>query len=354
MNLTAASSSRCSMVVACAVSLLVCRISAAAVTAQAGNDGRVSWTQFTDPFERAFTLAAPQGWTVHGGLFRMGYSDQRAMVNLRSPDGQIEIRIGDVSVPSYTPPNPLHPREGEVYDLGAQAQMVVSRYRTGPEYAVLYSHARFAKVCRNPQSPASAIDFSMPDYIPASNYEQSSPGQIAYTCQTDAGPRVMLTFVKTARSGQIWQVPTIVSLLAPPERAAEARGIAMHCVQSLQISPQWLRYQQQMDAQGMQYQQIRQQHRRDALSAQVQQFEAQMRASQAQVNAFERHQAQSASQVEGFTNALIGVTPTTDPLTGENRQVWTGTKDNYWVNGQGQVLNSTNAPGPGWRQLQTP
>lgn len=354
MNLTAASPSQCFMMLACAVSLLICRMPAAAVATPVVSDSQVSWTQFTDPFERAFTLAVPQGWAVQGGLFRMGYSDQRPMVNLRSPDGQIEIRLGDVSVPSYTPPNQFHTREGEIYDLGAQAQMVVSRYRTGPEYAVLYSHARFAKECRNPQSPSSAIDFSMPDYIPMSNFEQSSAGQIAYTCQTSAGARVALTFVKTARSGQIWQVPTIVSLLAPPTRLDAARNIAQHCAQSLQISPQWLQYQQQMDAQGMQYQQIRQQNRRDALSAQVRQFEARMRASQAQVDAFERRQAQNASQVEGFTNALIGVTPTTDPLTGENRLVWTGSKDNYWANGQGQVLNSTNAPGAGWHQLQTP
>ena len=34
-------------------------------------------------------------------------------------------------------------------------------------------------------------------------------------------------------------------------------------------------------------------------------------------------------------------------------KVWTGPKSNYWVNGTGQVVNSTNAPAAGWRQLQT-
>lgn len=89
------------------------------------------------------------------------------------------------------------------------------------------------------------------------------------------------------------------------------------------------------------------------LERQVQQFEATMRAMQDQVKAFETRQDAQARQVESFTNTLVGVTPTTDPLTGENRLVWTGPKDNYWVNGLGQVVNSTNAPGPGWRQLQT-
>jgi hypothetical protein len=50
---------------------------------------------------------------------------------------------------------------------------------------------------------------------------------------------------------------------------------------------------------------------------------------------------------------LNGVTPTTDPLTGETRKVWTGTQDNYWVNGVGQVVNSHDAPAAGWHPLQT-
>ena len=123
-------------------------------------------------------------------------------------------------------------------------------------------------------------------------------------------------------------------------------------VETFHVNPQWIEYQKRMDSEGLQYQRARQQKRVSDLQAQVQQFEANMRAMQNQVNAFERHQSAQASQVEGFTNALIGITPTTDPLTGENRQVWTGSKNNYWVNGAGQVVNSNAAPAPGWRQLQ--
>ena len=314
-----------------------------------------SWTRFEDPFEHAFALSVPQGWTVQGGLFRMGFSDQRVMVELKSPDGKIDLRLGDVSVPSYTVPSTYHYREGEIYDLGAQAQMVVERYRTGPEYAVRYSESRFARFCKNPQQNPSNVDFSMPDYLPVGSMQgQSSAGQVEWLCQTDQGPRVALAFTRTINTGAIWQVPTMVSLIAPPDQIEKARSIALHCVQSLQVNPQWLAYQQNMDAQGMQYQQARQQRRRDAINAQIQQFEAQMHAMQNQVNAFERHQAAQANQVEGFTNALVGLTPTTDPMTGENRMVWTGPKDNYWVNGVGQVVNSTNAPSPSFHQLQTP
>jgi hypothetical protein len=335
---------------ACAVSLslLACRQPASGLSDGSGQNAPssgVSWIQYTDPFEQAFSLQVPRGWTAQGGLFRMGYSDARAMVNLKSPDGQIEIRFGDVSVPSYTPPNPYHAREGEVYDLGAQAQMVVEHYRTGPEYAVMYSHSRFAHQCKNPQAPSSMPDFSFPDAIPVHG-DQVSAGQIAYLCQTDSGQKMALTYVKTVLAGQLWQVPTVVSLIAPADRLDFARSIAAHSSQTFHLNQQWIAYQQQMDAEGMQYQRLRQQRRRDDLGRQVQQFEARMHAMQNQVNAFERHQAAFQGQVDQFSNALNGLTPTTDPLTGENRTVWTGTQDHYWANGLGQVVNSHDRPSP--------
>jgi hypothetical protein len=334
-----------------------------AVSSNTGNKGgagktssiNVGWTRFEDPLEHAFSLSVPQGWTVQGGLFRLGFADHRMMVSMKSPDGKFDLRIGDVSIPNYALPNMYYRREGENYDLGAQAQLVVARYRTGPQFAVFYSRARFGSVCKYPQQNPPNVDFTMPDYLALGSAQgRASAGQIAWLCQTDAGPRVALTFTRTLESGQIWQVPTMVSALAPPDEVEQARSVALHCVQSFQVSEEWRAYQQNMDAEGMQYQQMRQQQRRVQIGAQVQQFEAQMHAMQSQVNAFERHQAMQADQVNGFTNALVGLTPTTDPMTAENRMVWTGTKDNYWVNGLGQVVNSTNAPSSSFRQLLTP
>jgi hypothetical protein len=313
----------------------------------------VSWIQFQDPMEHAFGVEVPQGWTVRGGLFRLGYSDERPMVDLRSPDGLIEIRLGDVAIPSYTLPNQYHAYEGEVYDLGAQARLIVARYRSGPEFAVLYSHARFGSNCRNPQPGPADAGFAVPDYLPQEqSASQSSAGQIAYRCETQSGKRVAFAYTKTALYQGIWQVPTIVSFVAPPEKAAMARTLLLHCVHSLAIAPAWLEYQKHMDAEGLQYQRLRQQGRLRDLQAQVQQFETRMQAIQNQVNAFEQHQAAQAAQVESFTNVLTGVTPTIDPLTGEARNVWTGPNANYWVNGLGEVVNANSAPSAGWRQLQ--
>jgi hypothetical protein len=347
---------------ACALSLslLACRQPASGLSSGNGqaakahtSGARLAWTQFTDPFEQAFSLQVPQGWTVQGGLFRVGFSDQRTMVSIKSPDGQIEIRFGDISVPTYTPPNPYHVREGEPYDLGAQAQMVVEHYRSGPDYAVMYAHSRFATVCRNPQAPSTVVDFSFPDALEVKG-DRVSPGQIEYLCQTDAGPRVALVYAKTVMAGPIWQVPTLVSLLAPPDRLDYALSVTHQSAQTFRLSQQWMAYQQQMNAQGMEYQRWRQAQRRTQIGEQIKQFEGQMAAMQNQVNAFEHHQRMSIEQGDEFSNALNGLTPTTDPLTGENRTVWTGTQDHYWANGLGQVVNSHDSPSPAFHQLQTP
>ena len=331
-----------------------CALSAFGRTTAGSQTPGLTWSPFQDPMEKAFGMDVPQGWTARGGLFRLGYSDERPMVDLQSPDGAIEIRLGDVAIPSYTVPNPYHMHEGEVYDLGAQARLIVARYRTGPEFVVLYSHARFGSDCRNPQPDAEDAGFTVPDYLPQEqSAAQSSGGQIAWRCETPAGTRVMYAYTRTSLYQGIWQVPTLVSFVAPPDKAAVARAIALHCAASLRVSADWLEYQKRMDAEGLQYQRLRQQGRLRDLQAQVQQFESRMQAMQNQVNAFEQRQTAQASQVESFTNALNGITPTTDPLTGEKRDVWTGPNSNYWVNGLGQVVNATNAPAAGWRQLQT-
>ncbi len=88
------------------------------------------------------------------------------MIDITSPDGQTEVRLGDVAIPAYTFPLPLHPTEGQIVDLGSQAQLVIAKYRTGPEFAVLYAHVRFYQSCKNPTADTSDVNFTVPDYIP--------------------------------------------------------------------------------------------------------------------------------------------------------------------------------------------
>jgi hypothetical protein len=338
----------CSFMGLCGISLVGIALSPLPIWAEGPG---VTWTGFQDPFEKAFTVEVPQGWTVRGGLFRMGFSDERPMVDLTSPDGLINVRLGDVSIPVYAAPNQYHAREGEVDDLGAQAQLIVARYRSGPEFAALYSHVRFYQACHDATPDTASLDFNVPNYIPAqSTPTQTSAGEIAYRC--GGGQRVAFVFARTSASGNIWSVPTIGSFLSPPGQLELAREVLRHCAQTFHLSPEWVERQKQMDEYAVQYQRARQEQRMEELAQQVRQFEAKMEAMRDQVSAFERHQNAQAAQVEGFSQALRGVTPTIDPFTAEAREVWTGPKTNYWTNGTGNVVNSTAAPAAGWHPLQ--
>lgn len=307
-----------------------------------------AWTRFEDPLEKAFTLDVPQDWTVKGGMFRLGYSDERIMVDLRSPDGKISLRLGDVAIPTYFPPDQLH-GEGEVYDLGAQAQGTVARYRTGQEFAALYASSRFKSQCSALTSqPAEGA--ALPDgYLPAGGGKATS-GQAVYRCESNAGARTVYAWSKTTLAGQLWQVQ-LASFIAAPEQRALALSVVARCEQSFKLTPDWQERQKKLDEEGLTYQRARQQARLRQLSQQVAQFEMRMQAMQNQVSGYLRGQARQAAQVEAFGNILTGITPTIDPL-GNPHNVSTGPKNGYWINGRGDVVNSNTSPGPGWQQLQ--
>src|SRR5262249_155218 len=72
-----------------------------------------AWAPLQDSSpEHAFVLEVPKGWIAKAGTFRLGYSDVRLMIDLKSPDGKANVRIGDVSIPAYAIPNQFHSREG--------------------------------------------------------------------------------------------------------------------------------------------------------------------------------------------------------------------------------------------------
>jgi len=312
---------------------------------------QIGWVNFQDPVEQAFSLDVPQGWTAKGGLFRMGYSDARPMVDIQSPDGRIDVRLRDVAIPSYFVPNQFHSREGEIYDLGAQAQLTVARYRGAEEYAQLYARSRFQSVCgelalQPTESAAPVKDFLPEDVAPL----RSSIGQITYRCQSGQASRVAYVYARTSLYQGLWQVQTLASFIAPAAQVDLARTVLRRASESFRLNPQWVQYQKRMDQQALDYQRARQAQRRRQLSQQVAEFEMKMQSMKNQVSAFERQQARQAAQVTSFGNILTGITPTVDPL-GNPRDVWTGPKSGYWTNGSGQVINSDLSPGPGWQQM---
>jgi hypothetical protein len=326
---------------------------AAAISAAGCSTGSASpaWTTFQDPMEQAFTVEIPKGWTVWGGLFRVGYSDVRPMVDVISPDGKIEVRLGDIAIPPYALPTSTHP-PGDRVDLGAQAQMTSAKYHTGQEFVTSYAEDHFIRACQKIEPQPNQGDPPVVDksgQTPGS--EHSTSGQVTYKCSRPRGDRIAYAYARTNPAPNLWTVTLLASFLAPPESVPLARNVLEHATQTFQVTPQWTQKQQQEDQAGLEYQRARQQQRLAALGQQVQQFEQQMAAMRNQVSAFEAGQERQAKQVDEFDQALRGVTPTVDPY-GNQQEVWTGPYANYYKNGLGVVVNSTDSPGAGWTQLK--
>ncbi len=293
-----------------------------------------AWTTFQDPYEQAFTVEVPKGWKVGGGTDRVGLLDYRFMVDLNSPDGQTNIRIGDAAVPPFAPLDGRH-AEGTADDLGPVAQAVFASYRTGPEFAVLYARVRFYQTCLNPTADTTDVKFSIPDVAPSG--QQSSAGRIAYSC--NSGQKVAYADARTVQSPNLWTVITLASFIAPPAQVSLAQSILVHMTQTFNINSAWIPYQQQMGALGTQIMVAHTQQVMAQITAQVQQFEQKMQQEQA--------------QFDSWDNIISGVTPTIDPLTGQAHDVWSGAGSEYWVDSQGNVVNSNSMPsGGGYTQLQ--
>jgi hypothetical protein len=321
-------------------------VNAAGVPAGSG------WQKYQDPLEQAFTLEVPSGWTVKGGMFRMGYSDHRIMVDMTSPDGKTNIRLGDLSIPPYFLPNQLH-HEGEVYDLGAQAQGRVARYRSGQEFAKSYGRVRFARLCQS-LTPQANMQPALTHLEAPPDTRQATEGEATFTCEgPPQGQRNAFVYAQTALSNGLWQVSSLASYVTPQGQVAQTREITLRSSKSLQLSPAWIQKQNQLDQEALVYQRERQQERMRALSAQVAQFESQMQAMRSQVASFERGQAQRQRQFEAMDSVISGITPATDPY-GNTVSVFNGPHSHYWINpATGQQVNSDLSPGPGWQPLTT-
>jgi hypothetical protein len=310
----------------------------------------LNWVRYTDSSEGAFSIEVPVGWQVQGGMYRFGYFDVRWMMDIRSLDGKVILRIDDVNVPPYALPGPHTGREGQPYSKPQQFQMIVSNYREGQAYAELYGKRRFSSVCKTLNSRQPDWTPGMPAAWKNDPGTKSSEGGVAYNCDTSDGPRIASVYVRTSvfPSSGFWVVDPVISILAAPDNMALAHSMVQHMIDSWQKNPQWEEYQKQVTQMGL-----------NQIKAGFQQFMQQMQAyhqartaaMNQQVAGFEAHQNAQAQQVTGWGETLTGIETVSDPQTGNQFQIFSGPKANNYINGMGVTVNSNISPGPGFRQL---
>jgi hypothetical protein len=310
----------------------------------------ISWVTYTDSAEGAFSMEVPVGWQVDGGMYRFGYFDVRWMMDIRSLDGKLIIRIGDPNVPPYVLPGPHSGPAGRPAIKPQMYQMMVDNYREAKPYAETYAKHRFANVCSFLTPRDTEWTPAMPPAWQNEAGARATEASIAYDCATSDGPRIVNVYARNTLHGNdgLWQVDPIISIIATPDGVHLAQAMTQRMINSWQVTPQWKQYQQQMTKMGLA--QIRTQFTQFLQQMQVYHQQRQAAMNQ-QVAHYESQQHAQAQQASGWGEILTGLTDVVDPNTGTKFQVFSGPKANYYTNGLGVTVNSNLNPGSGFHQV---
>ena len=299
-------------------------VNQAADTAATGT----KWTTVRDTRENAFSIQVPQGWKTYGGLFRFSPIDTRMIVDMTSPDGLTNLRVGDSTVPPYRVPGPF-----------LRIGPAVAAYTAGNVFAARYGQARFASICQGVRLTKG--DALAPKYHPAANgISHTTGGEAFFSCTKNGAPMSAYVYAETmllgpGGPGSSWVVVALGSLIAPAEQARAAGATLQHSGQSLVMNPAWVAMQNQLNSHA------------------IQQINAATRATIAATNAENAREQAMISQLQNdsFNDVINGVQATVDTTTGQHYIAPLGQGGRQWINGNHVVVESGLSPGPGFTPL---
>jgi hypothetical protein len=218
---------------------------------------QVTWTRFVDPTENAFAVDVPQGWTVRGGVKRLSTIAAPIWVTAMSPDGHVQVFLGDPALPPFNLPKPNQAEGSPVQSTLAQIPPGVALgYRPGAEFAKYYGPNSLATAsCAGAtltgtepmpdlarQQHDRAVEITRGLSLPGMTYTppQHDAGIAMFSCQIGGAAMAAGVIADTAQPipAGFWNA-TVSGYLATPEQAPWARAIANHIIFSVQFNPQW-------------------------------------------------------------------------------------------------------------------
>jgi hypothetical protein len=227
----------------------------------AGNADPLAGIQFqrwTDPMENAFSLEVPAGWQVTGGVFRPSFTALSEIV-LRSPDGQVVARSGDVNFPSkYITPNmtlmSLGTWEGQFTSDGT----LVMNYKSGLDFAVHYLQNTLARNCRNLQwlssrDRADRIQ-ALGWYARMLGFAMHTAGEVIFSCDFGGQTYLGYQYAETAIThhshvATLWNPQALFGFIATPENVRLADAVLFRAISTVQTNPEWMMRQAQINHQ---------------------------------------------------------------------------------------------------------
>jgi hypothetical protein len=318
---------------------------------QGGKSGQaaVDWVAMHDTRENAFSIEVPRGWKISGGAYRLGANNPRFLVDMTSPDGRTNLRVGDSAVPAFSVPQP-GAREGQRYSTGVDWG-IVARYLPGKDFAVTYAQGRFRGTCQDMQlkSAGQLRPVLSPEREVIARTAQgelvntTAAGEALFRCVANGQELAAYVWAETTLttsnfSGiKNWAVSGLVSFVAPRAQAPQARRMLEHSARSFTLNPDWIARQAALSRQST-----------AMILKQTQQLVA------AQQQRFERMDAERHRQSMEMDDIINGVQWTSDPATGQHHEAPLGPNPNYFYNpNTGVSVNSTLRPGDpfDWHKL---
>jgi hypothetical protein len=298
---------------------------------------QVSWVTVRDNREQAFSVEVPKGWKTWGGLFRFSLIEARPFVDMTSPDGRINVRLGDASIPIYSTPK------------GGFAQVRATRSRqsssvTGEQFAVKYGQARFSHMCQGLKLARS--EAKPPKYTSAGQGPlRGTGGEAVFSCTVNGQATTGYVYAETFITGYgqplaNWSLVALGSVLAPTDQAVPAVQLLVHSGASMAMNPAWSEMQ----------------NRFNKMATQMNMANAMATIREtARTNAYEQRViANMGHEQENFNDIINGVSLKRDPTSGQTYEVPLGTGGAQWIDPSRNVTaESAFSPGPGFNQMQT-
>ena len=328
----------------------------------------VSWVQWTDPREGAFSAAVPQGWNVTGGAFRQSASDVRHRLVVESPDGQVRVAVGDANVGVYTAPSATYTRygvrEGSSMTVGDGSRMQILRFLTAQQFVHQYVASVVSRECGNVRILSENDRQDLAAFAGQRARAQGAPNPsltaagVSFSCtwkgREGRGYYAAATVQPFPGRATIWYVDGLYGYLATLERLQQADEIALRVVNSMGINAQWRQQEDRMASNAAAADYARAQEYQ-ARSLHYQADQQRKSADMVGQNGyFERSQADYDEVQRRRENAILG---TVDVVGSDGKQFKIDNYSDYhWMNQTHDAIAGTNtetSPGYGWSEMIT-
>jgi hypothetical protein len=221
-------------------------------TPTADAQGPIKFVTWMEPRERSFTVEVPEGWRLNGGVNWTGPIDAQPFVQVQSPDGKVQIFVGDPELLPRTVPNPFLAAtgavEGRVVPSPSGGRMLMQRFLTGREYAREQTNWR---LCPNPRWVAesnlddlsrSVTDTVQPQARAWGATARASAGEASFQCDNKQGYVFAVTVLGSSATGpiQVWGIYKVAGFLSSdPMQSMKARYIMEHMLATAKLDPRW-------------------------------------------------------------------------------------------------------------------